>query len=449
MTEQKIRSLRQIFKEDHQSGHRFGDLFSSSKTQEIAAHLCIYEDKDALELPVIVIPANDDLESFFADIATYFPERSPVSAYAHVVSGASYENLLVQPKARNKVVRDKRELAALIGLVVGEALLAQKGVVSQAGFPSYSACKRTLAFCASRAAFLYPGLSTSEVVTRWLQVRQMTGMDSSSETAVAITLSTELIKGNLRPTEDFVFDKVLETLSNYLKKRASRELLASHLTSLYSGLEKIVPQLYETYDKRIEVFSAVVKTIRGESKGSLIDSISVAFFCNLILPGSFSHAPLVDRLGNSFSNSMLWYSLFASSSDEFSWTSAVGGIAQKLLRDLLAPFDLAQRPTCDLSIEEYEVLARLPLRAEVLKPTQAKAVLISLYPGVEVYVRSAMEDDDVAERDRSALSNMMAERNLRISRARELLRHADQLLEDERHFEQNPRFPARSPKKMR
>ncbi|WP_218277412.1 hypothetical protein, partial [Pseudomonas sp. FW300-N1A1] len=80
---------------------------------EQTVHLCAYEDKDALGLPVVVIPSKDDLESFFADIATYFPERAPISAYAHVVSVSSYQALTLQSKARNKQLRDKRELSAL------------------------------------------------------------------------------------------------------------------------------------------------------------------------------------------------------------------------------------------------------------------------------------------------------------------------------------------------
>ncbi|WP_418124441.1 hypothetical protein [Variovorax sp. 160MFSha2.1] len=447
MTEQKLRSLRQIFEEDQQPGKRVGDLFSSTKVQEQTSHLCIYEDKDALGLPVVVIPADNDLESFFADIATYFPERAPISAYAHVVSEASYRALSIQPKNRGKKSRDKREISALIGLILGEALSMQKGAGSQTALPSYSSCKRTLAYCVARAAILYPNLLTSEVVTRWLQIRQLTGMDSSATIASAINWSTEMIKGNLSTQDDPVLQDIVETLTAYLKRQVKREFVAAHLTSLYSGLREAVPLLYDAYDKRIDAFSAIVKAIRDESRGEILDSVSLAFFCNLILPGSFSHSALIERLLPALPDSMLWYGLFAGSSDEFSPTSAVGGITQKILRDLVSPFDLAQRPTCDLSIEEYEVLARLPLRAEVLKPTQAKAVLVSLYPGVEVYVRSVMEEDEGGERN--ALSHMLAERNLRLSRVRELLRHADQILDEERYLEPSNRSSARTTRRPR
>ncbi|MDQ0042248.1 hypothetical protein [Variovorax boronicumulans] len=449
MTESKFLSLRQIFEEDQRLGKKgVGDLFSSAKVQEQASHLCVFEDRDALGLPNIVIPADNDLDSFFADIATYFPERAPISAYSHVVDAASHQALVARSKVRNKAPRDKRELSALIGLTLGEALSNLRGTSNQTALPNYSLCKRTLSYCVARAAFLHPTLATSEIVSRWLRIRHSTGMDSSSATAQSINQAVELIKGNISTEEEQPeLRDVFETISGHLRKRVEREYIAAHLTSFYPGLRKTVPLLYDAYDNRISAFSATVKAIRDESKGETLDAISVAFFCNLILPGSFSHVGLIERLLPTLPSSMLWYGLFAGSSDEFSWTSSVGSIAQKLFRDLTTPFDITQRPTCDLSIEEYDVLARLPLRSEVLKPTQAKAVLVSLYPGIEVYVRSTVEDDEGSERN--ALASMMIERNVRLSRVRDLLRHADQILEEERYSEQSSRSSLKTNRRPR
>lgn len=447
MTEQKLRSLRQIFEEGQQKEKKTEDLFSSVKTQEQIAHLCIYEDKDVLRFPTSIVPGNDDLESFFADVATYFPEQAPISAYAHILDSSALLSLESDLKARDKRFRDKRSLNAFIGLIFAEVFSTQKGGGTQSSFLGYASSKRTFSFCAARAALLYSNLPISRIATRWVEIREMTGMGSSPEAVAAINWSIELIRGKLPTIEDPLLREFAELIDSYFKKRASREKLTSHFSLLYSGISEIVPLLNATYDNRIEVFSAILKKIRENSKGTVLDAIAAAFFCNLILPGSFSHASVIERLGANLPHCVLWYGLFAGSSDEFSLTSLAGGVGQKLLRDLTLPFDLAQRPACDLSFEEYEVLSRLPLKAEILKPTQAKAILISLIPGVEVYVRSVGDDDESV--DKFAISNMLAERNARLSRVRELIRHADQLLEEERYLEQSNRFPGKPSRKYR
>lgn len=446
MTEKKLRSLQQIFDLDKGLGKKSGDLFSATKLNLPNLHLCVYEDSDALELPIVVVPAENDLENFFADVATYFPERAPISAYFHILDEISYQSLLIQRKSTSKSTIKKYELAAIIGLVFGEALSVLRNVGNQSILPSYTSCKRTLSYCIARAAVLHPHLSTHEIAARWFLIRQLTGMEFSTSGAATVNLASDLIKGNISKQSDPEIGGIFNLLSAYLTKKIKRERLAVHLSSLYPGIAENIPPLYDAFEKRIDAFSAIVKAIRQSSRGQEFDSICVAFFCNMILPGSFSHAGLIDRLLPTMPDSMLWYGLFAGSSDEFSSTSPIGGVGQKLLRDLIAPFDLSARPTCDLSVEEYDVLARLPLRSEMLKPTQAKAVLVSLYPGVEVYVRSVMEDDEVT--DRASLSNLLADRDERINHARELLLHAEQILSAQSYTSAGRQQP-RSSRKVR
>ncbi|MDO8770389.1 MAG: hypothetical protein Q7K57_17145 [Burkholderiaceae bacterium] len=445
MTEQTYRSLQQIFEVSKLGGGRGGDLFSTSNLNEPATHLCIYEDADALGLPIIVVPAEDDLENFFADIATYFPERAPISAYIHVLHEATYRALGTEPKTDARRGDDKRELSAYIGLILGDALSALRVGGNQSTLPGYSSCKRTLAYCIARAAVLHPHLSTQEISERWLRIRELSGMDASTNAAASTIWAADIVNGKFSQSNDPAIREFIETLSLYVKKHAKRERVAASLISLYPKLHESAPLLHEAFEKRINAFSAIVNAVRQGSRGSVLDSLCVAFFCNLILPGSLAHSGLIDRLLPDLPDSMLWYGLFAGSSEEFSLTSSVGGVGQKLLRDLVASFDFLRRPTCDLSFDEYDVLARVPLRSEVLKPTQAKAVLVSLYPGVEVYVRSAMEEDDAG--DRPLLSSLLLERDERANQVRQLLRQADQLLSGENFADPGIRTRAKTARK--
>lgn len=423
MNKQHHLTLEQIFKLGKPGGEKAADLFSSSKLSDSAAHLCIYEDSDLLELPTIVVPADDDIESFFADVATYFPERTPVSAFMHVLRETSRHSFRASIHAKD--ISGKRSLSVLIGLILGDALSAQRTAGNTALLPSYSSCKRTLAYCIARAIVLYPELSSQEISERWIRIRGLSGMDASTDAAESTIWAINLITGPSPQVDDSKIRGFMKTLGLYLRNQAHREQITESLISLYPSIAQSAPLLNGAFEKRIDAFSAIVGAVRQESKGSGLDSICIAYFCDLILPGSMAHSALIDRLLAEMPDGLLWYGLFAGSSKEFSLTSSVGGVGQKILRDLVAPFDLTQRPTCDISFDEYEVLSRVPLRSELLKPTQAKALLVSLYPGVEIYVRATTEDD---ESERPSLANVLIEQDERANRVRQLLWQADQLL---------------------
>lgn len=447
MTKQKHLSLQQIFQSGKSALGRGDDLFSISKLNEIRKHLCIYEDADSIEWPMIVVPSGGDLESFFADIATYFPSFTPISAYVHVLDETLFQASLIQSEMPMGRSTSKHQLSTYIGLILGDALSAPRMTSQRTLLPSYSACKRTLAYCIARSSVLHPHLSTQEISSRWLKIRTLSGMDKSTNAAASICWAADLVNGNFSISHSQEMGELSKTLSKYFKGGVKRERVTESLISLYPHLPEKVTLQYGAYEKRIEDFNAIVSAVRQRSKGSELDSLCIAFFCNLILPGSFAHLGLIERLLPEMPDSMLWYGFFAGSSEEFSPASSVGGIGQKLLRDIVAPFSFSRRPTCDISLEEYEILARVPLRSENIKPTQAKAVLVSLCPGVEVYVRSAMEEDDGGEKQpRSQLSFEQDERALQV---RHLLRQADQILSGERSGEPTVRTRAKATGKVK
>ena len=66
---------------------RSEDLFSSAVDKPIVVYECTWFDDKMFDgyLPNLIVPANGDLETLFADIATYYSSFSPITAYAHVV----------------------------------------------------------------------------------------------------------------------------------------------------------------------------------------------------------------------------------------------------------------------------------------------------------------------------------------------------------------------------
>src|SRR5882672_5046352 len=65
---------------------RSGDLFSSPPLDAAKRHETFrLKPADGLSLPSVIVPASGDAEDFFATIATYYQDKSPLSAVVHVL----------------------------------------------------------------------------------------------------------------------------------------------------------------------------------------------------------------------------------------------------------------------------------------------------------------------------------------------------------------------------
>lgn len=123
---------------------------------------------------------------------------------------------------------------------------------------------------------------------------------------------------------------------------------------------------------------------------------------------------------------LFWYGVFASLSKEFKWRSIAQGTGLKLIRDIQKPFSLDQRPSCDIAIEEFEVLSRASLKATAIKPLLKRALNISLLPGVEIILDIASEDKP--NEDTRDMSTRIFNKN---QKAKSLLIEALAVLDDE------------------
>ncbi len=193
-----------------------------------------------------------------------------------------------------------------------------------------------------------------------------------------------------------------------IRRSAEVETPASDVSSIlcdtYPNLAPLARELLTgPFDSRVEIFSKILEVVRSNPIASDIDSIAAAFFCNQILPGSFSHFRLLTRLREAFPSALLWYGVFSCLSPQFDITEFGLGLVAKLTRDLLEPFSFDSRPSCDISFDEFSVLSRLPIKSDAFKPTQPKIALVALLPGVNTFTRFASEDDLPVEHDRVSI----------------------------------------------
>lgn len=80
------------------------------------------------------------------------------------------------------------------------------------------------------------------------------------------------------------------------------------------------------------------------------------YFANKVAPGTFSHVDLVWSYIEKLPTALLWYAIFAGLSKKNDVLQSSDCLPLRVIRDLFAPSGLLNIPSCDISVDELEVL---------------------------------------------------------------------------------------------
>lgn len=399
MIDHRLETLAEIFGLKSERNAQNNDLFSRSINSQKVHDVYRLTTSDDLNLPHIVVAGAGDTEDFFALVATYYQDKSPITSLIHVL-GKETKQLL--PKIENTAPssRDSKIIRlALLGAAIGEATIAGLGSPDSISSISYAACRRTLSFILCRTNIIHNELLSEEfIANRWATLRLDTGLAVS-------TSSVETIKSIYRL---FIKNKQNDFLSAQLakcieRKEWSRSNLDFYFRDLYPEILPYIETLSGPFDGRLSGFTKIVKVIQQSSRGLRDDEIAVAYFLNSIQPGSYNHSGVLIKLIDFYPTALIWYGFFASLYNIDSDNRINPSLMNKLDRDLIEPFTFWNRPKCDISFEELRILSRGGSRLEQILPSHQRALLVSLAPGVDVYTRYGFEADSSHEKQNKEL----------------------------------------------
>lgn len=404
------------------------DLFSSTLTSSVRVHQAFRSSSGTGQLPLVVIPEDSNMDDFFATVATYYPNQLPISAYVHVLGKDIKECL---DPAEPNIFPDSRGLnrsqLALLGACFGETVFAALGSTEGALSPSYSACKRSLGYALARTVALYPSFEASVTIERWERLRQLTGLSVSQFAMRAIREILAASLNGSKPWERSTLAPQLQSaLVNHLSVSDANDVIQNVLLECYPQLDRLAMKINGPFDARMGVFLRLVEEIQRFSQGAETDSLAVGYFCNMILPGSFAHGKVLARIVEFFPSSLIWYGMFCSTSSQFDATHFGSGLFAKLTRDISQPFSFAQRPQCDLSLDELEVLMRVSIKSEAIKPIQQKIASVALLPGLDVFSRFTPDDEGHSGKDSAVINSSVSDE--RLTKATQLLDEAVSLM---------------------
>jgi len=385
------------------------DLFNSTFKDVEKMHR-VYRSKisDGISEPVIVVPSSGDLEDFFATLAAYYQDRTPITSLAYVLSeelsglalefddGHLVENCAAA-RARN----------ACHGAALGEASLLKWANLTADAWPDFATTKRTLSFALCRAATIYGARFRGvELLERWSYVQQWGGYEVDyAATEVALTINSIVFPGQgvskKTPIDPLLADAVRCFAQDDIEGAFRME---ASLISMYPDLASAFKQFKGAFDGRMSAFSSAITTIERSSSGARANDIAVGYVCSRIQPGSFDHMLVLKHLQHVFPAANVWYGMFAACSVSARERAVPVRMLVKLERDALAPFSVEVRPQCDIAFEELEILSRTTLGVEDVSPSLEQAAIVGLMPGVNLVVphraKSAKRPDNPVAMDR-------------------------------------------------
>lgn len=391
---------------------------------------------DGLPYPHAII-AGDDLNIIFSKVGAYHSDASPLSSFSHILERSFAD--LVGMKRRSPQELPDRFYLSCIGAAIGETLATGAPSSKEpSSVATYSATSRSLSIALARARSIYGSQSESlDIAQRWTRVRAISGLGARPEIVDAAMIVGKVASG-CGSMADLLPADLTEALRHFsVGGSSARVSTASAFNNLYNGFEAILATYSGAFDGRITAFSKIVELVLKNSRGARVDSIAIAFACDAVSPGSFSHSRVLLELIELVPAALPWYGFFAGSQQGGLQQFHYSGLFHKLERDVRTPFSFEERPRCDISLEELETLRQADLPPSVLRPVMDRMVLVSIFPGVNMFARTGIDGRSEIEQSHTISPEMLARTRNHLMAALDVLNSAD------RRSKSGPRRPSR------
>jgi len=394
------------------------DLFSISGASEQPRHECYFEEGTNSGLPTLIIPCNDDDQAFFADVATYYPAWSPITSHVHVVLSTQIPDKSVLTKTRtkvkfnNRIEKSKLSIWAALAYTEAASLSAINNLSEQE--PSYALCRRTLAFSLARSSALYPSLDISVVMEKWNMLRALTFVEPNKSLVDTVSFLAHILKSPRKISAEDQFCNILPVLRDidFTQYQSDDSSISRYLIEFHPSVSNLATELSGDFDRRMEIFQQIVREVQANPHSELIDTVTIAFFANRILPSSMRYVKLLSRFLGAYQSILIWYGFFSALSERHASESTTVGIDRKLQRDITRNFDYRTTPEVDISINEFHTLTRIGLKPSALRPIQPRSVFVSLLPGIDVHIRLGEDLSESNSRDSESIRQLRTREKL-------------------------------------
>jgi hypothetical protein len=338
-------------------------------------------------LPTVIIVAEDRLGDFLAWTSTYFPSYRPFTAYFRVLdfkTAIEFKPIIDTPSF------DGLETAC-IGIILGEALTLYEDARRSSISPA--ACSRTNSYFLARAvAFGSTTKEIDKICEKWLLARKLTeqsGRNLETSQIKSIWKLITILKN--RVNENLQIDGISNNLVEACFQIKNNGQITNDLWNLLTGdireLKNAQLEMTAQREDRVRLFQRLLSIetyplLNGNNSQSFI----YGYLASLIGPGSMSHIDLISPNISKMRDVLLWYGLCAGLQKKNEILDLFNVLGRRLLRELLEPESLFNRPSADISISELQILLMSNSKGIEFRTFSPQHIVVELMPCVSTYL---------------------------------------------------------------
>jgi hypothetical protein len=348
--------------------------------------LLIWNDEwqTKIPLPSIICTPNGKSKEFLAWTSTYIKHLRPFTAFSRVMDVEEFEN------ARKAVIKSPLFPDALLGMIIGEVIdLKKLGIVR---YSNTMAAKNTLSYAIAMAVAQGSPYKKSEIVRRFENCRKLTRNPYPYQLLNnLLNIWQNYLQSKNFPDEDYINSNLgIKPIYDLLRSFSNRiEVTKIDIENVFQNQINIpeIPVKSQRIEHRVESFEAACKAITGNTRTPpQLASFSIALIANLISPGTMSHSALLDQFCHTYPGLFTWYGLCAGLSPETTISGYEQGFGWRILRQLLAKYDILNHSFSDICYNELELLLSLEKPDIIFNTDYGNYLSIELVPGVSTLI---------------------------------------------------------------
>ncbi len=354
-------------------------------------------------LPSFVVVDEESQRDFHAWIATYFRDIQPFSAQCRVLTPSSARSVM----AALPIDVHARLGAVDLALVVAEVATYSAGKfdLSKLSFPAY---ERSLSFAFSRALEQFGDFDTpnspslGELEASWIKARELAREPELSLESKAITEIWQIVLNGLLvsrvrgPSGGLEFVKALRMFRK--SGRLPRGLVNKLPLDLFPGTQSTLFELNEqSRESRVVAFEEAAIHLSRTTMSKRTKSFLLGFVASRISPGTLNHISVLYPHVERFRECLFWFGVFAGLESDAGIADFSNGLGWLLRREIGRRSSVFDRPTCDISIEDFEVsMMGTRTKSRNLHVTSNGILKIEIYPLVTTNVRWPQSQQDIS-----------------------------------------------------
>ena len=350
---------------------------------------------ESFSLPSAVVVAEDSTVDFLAWVSTYFRHIRPFTAHCRVL-GLPLALLLTQ----SPPAPARRDIgSADIGLILTEGITYSAGRTNVDRLP-FSVFTRTLSFAYAEAVKRYEQMFTETdsvfdfISDGWHSARELSNQPSLDLPAPDIGNVWALVlsaASGVLPTQDKAVSEplVVDALQGVRTDgRIPRETWTG-LVSPFPHIESLIEIMEGPREGRVKAAELAIRTLaHGPEAMRVRRAFTAGYIVSRIQPGSLAHFSLLFPLIHNLRESFLWYGACSGLTPETAVDDYGNGLGWLMKRELGRASCWLDRPTCDISLSEMEVLLRSREGSKFSLPTLANGVLnVEIFPLISTSVK--------------------------------------------------------------